>query len=221
MVCCCRQTHPLVVTSALARDGTGPSNGCTNRVLTHICQSANRLSHTAVAGSARLHSGPAGVEPGSKAAGRHSCALIQIAEAILLKLLCTQCSCPRVALPVPMERVYDLQHPPDDMEPLEDYYEWRDEQDMWYCKKCWTYVTAGHMMSVKHVYRIDWARGKQAASSIELDGWQAWWRGLGPVCVTEFRSSEAMRPRLPNFRLLCSNLFRILPPDHHTCGPSC
>ena len=80
-----------------------------------------------------------------------------------------------------MERVYDLLRPPDDIQPYEAYYEWRDEQDMWLCKTCQIHVTAGHMMSAKHVYRIDWARGKQAASSIELDGWQAWWRGLGPV----------------------------------------
>ena len=80
-----------------------------------------------------------------------------------------------------MERVYDRRCPPDDLALVEAYYEWRDEQDMWYCKKCRTYVTGGHMLSTKHVNRIGWARGKQAASSIELDGWQAWWRGLGPV----------------------------------------
>ena len=81
-----------------------------------------------------------------------------------------------------------------------------------------------HTSPCEHLRTVACALEKQAAASIELDWWQAWCGGLGPVCVcvcvTEFSTlggNEAEAAEHP-FALLTS--VSLLPLDHQSCGPS-
>jgi len=53
-------------------------------------------------------------------------------------------------------------HPPSDITPLKDHYEWKDS---WWCKMCHAHVTPEHLQSRKHTNQVWWRKEQQAKAA--------------------------------------------------------
>jgi len=67
---------------------------------------------------------------------------------------------------VPYEKEFSADNPPRDIEPYNQYYEWK--QGQWYCKSCGKWMDLKHATCPKHKRYIEWYKQEQQAHMLGI-----------------------------------------------------